>query len=160
MSYRIKLTKESVRYFVTPGVAPTLHARHRFRLLMMLLFPVFGNPTTQHIGSRQKLKCIKYAKNKTRIAGQLSISARNHQKERRKTKTEIKTDAQRNPVSGPKPWDQSSNRNKLCWNRRREKKIFCKAFIGLQIAYKIGCEGNSVKPLLRGTLYAIPKALS
>jgi hypothetical protein len=29
---------------VTPGVAPTLHAFDRFRLLIRLLFPVFGNP--------------------------------------------------------------------------------------------------------------------
>ena len=31
-------------YFVTPGVAPTLQARDLFRLLMILLLPVLGNP--------------------------------------------------------------------------------------------------------------------
>lgn len=31
-------------YLVTPGVAPTLQARARFRLLIKLLFPTFGKP--------------------------------------------------------------------------------------------------------------------
>lgn len=31
-------------YLVTPGVAPTLHARARFKLLIKLLFPTLGNP--------------------------------------------------------------------------------------------------------------------
>jgi len=31
-------------YFVTPGVEPTLQALQRFRLLITLLFPVFGKP--------------------------------------------------------------------------------------------------------------------
>ena len=38
--------KEKVKrwYFVTPGVEPTLQDLQRFRLLITLLFPVFGNP--------------------------------------------------------------------------------------------------------------------
>ncbi len=32
-------------YLVTPGVAPTLHARARFKLLIKLLFPTLGKPT-------------------------------------------------------------------------------------------------------------------
>lgn len=31
-------------YLVTPGTAPTLQALDRFKLLMMLLLPVFGKP--------------------------------------------------------------------------------------------------------------------
>lgn len=34
-------------YLVTPGVAPTLHARARFKLLIKLLFPTFGKPSKQ-----------------------------------------------------------------------------------------------------------------
>lgn len=33
-----------IYYFVTPGVAPTLHATFLFKLLMTLLFPTFGKP--------------------------------------------------------------------------------------------------------------------
>lgn len=45
-------------YLVTPGVAPTLHARARFRLLIKLLFPTFGKPTegsgkTRHFARQQ-----------------------------------------------------------------------------------------------------------
>jgi len=36
--------KKGKSYFVTPGVEPTLHALHRLRLLITLLFPVFGKP--------------------------------------------------------------------------------------------------------------------
>lgn len=32
---------------MTPGVAPTLHARARFKLLIKLLFPTLGKPTKQ-----------------------------------------------------------------------------------------------------------------
>lgn len=34
-------------HLVTPGVAPTLHARARFKLLIKLLFPTLGKPTKQ-----------------------------------------------------------------------------------------------------------------
>jgi len=34
-------------HFVTPGVAPMLHAFDRFKLLIMLLFPVLGKPAKQ-----------------------------------------------------------------------------------------------------------------
>lgn len=33
-------------YFVTPGVAPTLQARDRFKLFINELLPTFGKPTT------------------------------------------------------------------------------------------------------------------
>lgn len=32
---------------MTPGTAPTLHARLRFRLLIRLLFPTLGRPTKE-----------------------------------------------------------------------------------------------------------------
>lgn len=35
-----------VTYLVTPGTAPTLQDLLRFKLLMMLLLPTFGRPTT------------------------------------------------------------------------------------------------------------------
>lgn len=38
--------EESATHLVTPGVEPTVHTRARFRLLMILLLPVFGKPTT------------------------------------------------------------------------------------------------------------------
>lgn len=46
-------------YLVTPGVAPTLHARARFRLLIKLLFPTFGKPAvergqTRHFAWQQR----------------------------------------------------------------------------------------------------------
>ena len=34
-------------YLVTPGVDPTLHALDRFKLLIMLLLPVFGKPASE-----------------------------------------------------------------------------------------------------------------
>lgn len=33
-------------YFVTPGVEPTLQALDRFKLLIKLLLPTLGRPTT------------------------------------------------------------------------------------------------------------------
>lgn len=33
-------------YFVTPGVDPTVHALDLFKLLITLLFPTLGKPTT------------------------------------------------------------------------------------------------------------------
>lgn len=50
-------------YLVTPGVAPTLHARARFRLLIKLLFPTLGKPIKK---KQQWQKCF-YAINKTKI---------------------------------------------------------------------------------------------
>lgn len=41
-----KYWQNLLTYLVTPGVAPTLHARARFKLLIKLLFPTFGKPET------------------------------------------------------------------------------------------------------------------
>lgn len=44
-------------YLVTPGVAPTLHARARFKLLIKLLFPTLGNPTKQEGEGGKRFHC-------------------------------------------------------------------------------------------------------
>ena len=44
-SVKICGLEEKISYFVTPGVDPTLQDLDRFKLLMTLLFPTFGNPT-------------------------------------------------------------------------------------------------------------------
>lgn len=41
-------------YLVTPGTAPTLHARLRFRLLIRLLFPTLGRPTKEQMAQGRK----------------------------------------------------------------------------------------------------------
>lgn len=40
----MEVGEQAGAYLVTPGTAPTLHARLRFRLLIRLLFPTLGRP--------------------------------------------------------------------------------------------------------------------
>ena len=42
-----EVREQAGAYLVTPGTAPTLHARLRFRLLIRLLFPTLGRPTKE-----------------------------------------------------------------------------------------------------------------
>lgn len=43
----MEVGEQAGAYLVTPGTAPTLHARLRFRLLIRLLFPTLGRPTKE-----------------------------------------------------------------------------------------------------------------
>lgn len=43
----MEVWEQAGTYLVTPGTAPTLHARLRFRLLIRLLFPTLGRPAKE-----------------------------------------------------------------------------------------------------------------
>ena len=43
----VEVGEEACAYLVTPGTAPTLQARLRFKLLIRLLFPTLGRPTKE-----------------------------------------------------------------------------------------------------------------